>query len=276
LTVCAAVTDGDSDNLMVGRNGMFIDLQGRDYDATITKIVDSDISIRQAFWSPYKKALRAIEDFVAKRAASASAASDAKLTGAAAGVAGATPAAPLPAVVPAKIDVGTVAALGVAVGGITAALGAVLNAILGLKWWMPVGFLAIILLISGPSMIVAAIKLRQRNIGPILDADGWALNAKARINIPFGRSLTKMRKLPPGSERDARDPFAEDDRTWQWVLTALIVAVGVFAYLTYRDIIHPRTWLSTVTATSEPAPPAAAPATPAPAVPPTAPAPAPP
>src|SRR4030095_9964492 len=145
LTVCAAVTDGDSDNLMVGRNGMFIDLQGRDYDATITKIVDNDISIRQAFWSPYKKLLRAIEDFVAKRAASASAASDAKLTGAATAVA-ATPTAPAAAapVVPPQHARGTVAALGVAVGGITVALGAILNAILGLKWYMPFGFVAII------------------------------------------------------------------------------------------------------------------------------------
>jgi hypothetical protein len=282
MSVCAAVTDGDSDNLMVGRNGLFFDLEGRDYDATITKIVDNDISIRQAFWSPYKKLLRAIQDFVAKRAATASAASDAKLTGTAATVAGATPTAPpaAPSVLPAKIDVGTVAALGVALGALTTALGVILNAILGLKWWMPVGFAGIILLISGPSMIVAAIKLRQRNIGPILDADGWALNTKARINVPFGRSLTKIRKLPPGSERDPRDPFAEEDRTWQWVVVVLIAVIGTFAYLTYRDIIHPRSWLPakpTVTLESAPAPaatPAPAPGTPAPVAPPPAPAPA--
>jgi hypothetical protein len=269
LSVCAAVTNGDSDNLMVGRNGLFYDIQGRDYDATITKIVDNDISIRQAFWSPYKKAVRALEDFVAKRAASASAASDAKLTGAATTVAGATPPAPPPPFVPAKIDVGTVAALGVAVGGITAALGAILNAILGLKWWMPVGFAAIILLISGPSMIVAALKLRQRNIGPILDADGWALNAKARINIPFGRSLTQIRKLPPGSERDPHDPFAEEERTWPWILAVLIVIVGVFAYLTYKDIIHPRTWIQSMSVPTTQAPAASAPAPVAPAAVPT-------
>ena len=269
MTVCAAVTDGDSDNLMVGRNGLFFDLLGRDYDATITKIVDNDISIRQAFFSPYKKALRAIEDFVAKRAASASAASDAKLTGAATTVAATPTAAAAAPVLPPKIDVGTVAALGVAVGGITAALGAILNAILGLKWWMPVGFAGIILLISGPSMIVAALKLRQRNIGPILDADGWALNTKARVNIPFGRSLTKVRKLPPGSEHETRDPFAEEDRKWPWVVAVLIVIVGVFAYLTYKDIIHPRTWLSGPPVSAAPA---ATPATPTPTAPPAAPA----
>jgi hypothetical protein len=278
ISVCTAVTNGDSDNLMVGRNGLFIDLQGRDYDATITKIVDNDISIRQAFWSPYKKLLRAIQDFVAKRAASASAASDAKLTGTATTVASATPTAPptvLP-LVPTKIDVGTVAALGVAVGALTTALGMILNAIVGP--WMPIALAAIVLLISGPSMIVAFIKLRQRNIGPLLDADGWALNTQARINVPFGRSLTKLRKLPPGSERDTRDPFADEDRTWQWVVAGLIVAVALFAYLTYRDVIHPRTWLPPppVPVAPAPAPPAPAPPAPAPAMPaPAPPAPAP-
>ena len=67
-TICAAITDGDSDNLLVGRNGLYFDREGRDYDATITRIVDNPISIKQAFWSPYKKFLRMVEDFVAKRA----------------------------------------------------------------------------------------------------------------------------------------------------------------------------------------------------------------
>ena len=58
MTIVAAFTAGDTDNLMVGRNGIFYDRQGRDWDATITKIVDNPISIRQAFWSPYKKFVR--------------------------------------------------------------------------------------------------------------------------------------------------------------------------------------------------------------------------
>ena len=58
---------------MVGRNGIFYDRKGRDWDATITKIIDNPISIRQAFWSPYKKVVRMIEEQVAKRAAAADA-----------------------------------------------------------------------------------------------------------------------------------------------------------------------------------------------------------
>jgi hypothetical protein len=71
LTIVAAITAGNSDNLMVGRNGVFVDRDGKDWDATVTKIVDNPISIRQAFWSPYKKLVRFAEEQVAKRATDA-------------------------------------------------------------------------------------------------------------------------------------------------------------------------------------------------------------
>src|SRR5436305_12603810 len=79
MQIVAAFTDGDSDNLMVGRNGIFYDRKGRDWDATISRIVDNPISIRQAFWAPYKKFERMIEEQIAKRAASADEAAAARL-----------------------------------------------------------------------------------------------------------------------------------------------------------------------------------------------------
>jgi hypothetical protein len=232
MSICAAMTDGDSDNLMVGRNGLFYDRKGRDYDATITRIVDNPISLRQAFWSPYKKFLRAVEDYVNKRAAAAEAESQGTLNLAAAKVATSDkPAAPdAPA---AKIDIGTVAAIGVAVGGITAALGAIMSAVFGLGMWMPLGLVGLILAISGPSVFIAALKLRHRNIGPILDADGWALNTQARVNIPFGRSLTQLAVLPPGSARDLRDPFAAPASRLPYaaavLATVVLVVIGLAA-----------------------------------------------
>jgi hypothetical protein len=70
-TIVAAVTGGDVDNLMVGRNGVFYDRKGDDWDATITKIIENPISVRQAFWAPYKRFLRLVEDQIAKRASAA-------------------------------------------------------------------------------------------------------------------------------------------------------------------------------------------------------------
>jgi hypothetical protein len=227
MTIAAAFTGGDADNLTVGRNGVFYDRKGQDWDATIVKIVDNPISIPQAFWAPYMRVLRWVEDQVAKRAAAADADTTTQLTSAlqTSGAGGAPGKAPEGKF---KIDIGVVAALGVAVGGITAALGVLLQAFFGLGLWMPAGLVALILLISGPSMIIAALKLRQRNLGPILDANGWALNAKARINIPFGRSLTGVARLPPGSKRDLADPYAESNVVRNLLIAAVVLLVVAF------------------------------------------------
>ncbi|MDQ3033681.1 MAG: hypothetical protein M3Y87_14780 [Myxococcota bacterium] len=217
MQIAAALTAGTVDNVMVGRNGLFYDRKGTDWDATVTRIVDNPISVRQAFWSPYTKALRMIEEQVAKRAADEATASDAAVTdtiGAAqASTATGEVAAPASR---GRFDVGTIAALGVAVGGITAALGMMLAAFFGLGLWMPLGVVGLILCISGPSMAIAWLKLRKRNLGPILDANGWAVNAQAMVNVPLGRSLTRLAVLPPGSSRDVSDPFAEKRRPWRF------------------------------------------------------------
>jgi hypothetical protein len=233
--IVAAVTNGDSDNLMVGRNGLFYDRKGRDWDATITKIVDNPISIRQAFWAPYKKAARMIHEQIAKRAATADDAATARMAQAAArmqtaaekGAAAPAPGTPPPA--PQKVDPGMIAALSVGAAGLGATLGAILTGFLNLKWMMPIGVVGIILIISGPSMILAWLKLRRRNLGPILDANGWAVNAKAKINVPFGASLTQVASLPPNALRDrARDPFAEKKRPWKlYTVLVLVLVLGL-------------------------------------------------
>ena len=233
LTVVAIFSQGDDENLMVGRNGVFYDRKGLDYDATITKIVANPISLRQAFWQPYKRFVRWVEEQVAKRAAEADAAASQKLAAAATAVAtkGAAPAVAPAANAPQKVDVGTVAALGVAFGAIGGFFAAV--ATLGKDLWAQGAFamvgaiLGIMLLISGPSLVMTYIKLRKRNLGPILDANGWAVNAKARINVPFGTRLTAIAELPPGSTRDMVDPFEETHRPWRlYLVLALTAYIG--------------------------------------------------
>lgn len=228
MSIVAGVTNGDVDNLMVGRNGLFYDREGRDWDATITRIVDAPISVRQAFWSPYKKVIRLIEEQVNKRAAEAAAKSEgdvlSKATETEANIAeGKKPAGVEP---PKKLDIGVVAALGVAVGGITAALGVFVQAFFGLGIWMPLGVLGLLLLISGPSMAVAWLKLRRRNIGPLLDANGWAVNVLPRINIALGNSFTILASVPRGAPRDLVDPFADKKVHWgRWLF--LIIVLGL-------------------------------------------------
>ena len=232
MTIAAGFTGGDSDNLMVGRNGIFYDRQGRDWDATITKVVDNPISIRHAFWSPYKKLVRLIEEQVAKRAAAADAASDAKMSAAATSAANADKLAAAKPAEPSKVDVGAVAAISVAISGIGMIVTTVLGKVFGLFalpfWMIVLAFCGLLLVISGPSMLIAWLKLRQRNLGPILDANGWAINGRVRMNVPFGGSLTDVAKLPPGAKAALDDPFAEKPVVWpKFVLFFVIVGFVV-------------------------------------------------
>jgi len=227
MTVCAAMTNGDANGLFVGRNGLFMDRKGHDWDATVVKVVENPISIREAFWTPYQRVIRFVEDFAAKRAAEADKAADSKLTTAvtATAVAGSGASVTKP-----KIDIGTVAALGVAVGGIATAMGMMLSAFFGLGYWIPLGFVGLILMISGPSMVLAWLKLRKRTIGPILDANGWAVNGNVAINIPYGTTMTELAVLPVNSVRMLDDPYAEKKRPWKTIVF-LIILFGAAGWL---------------------------------------------
>ncbi len=92
---------------------------------------------------------------------------------------------------------------------------------------MPLALIGVVALFSGPSILFAFMKLRQRNPGWILDANGWAVNSRAKINIPFGTSLTHLAKLPEGAERALSDPYAEKEPPWKLYLALGFIAAGL-------------------------------------------------
>lgn len=241
LTIAAAVTGGDSDNLRVGRNGVFYDRDGLDWDATIVKIIENPISIREAFWAPYKRVARMINEQLEK---SASARDKAANANAFKGVSEAGTQAEQGKAPPAPFDVakfaGIFAAIGLAIGAIGTALATVMSSFLGLQWWqMPLAIVGVMLAISGPSMFIAYLKLRRRNLAPVLDACGWAVNAKALINIPFGHLLTGVAQLPQGAEVQLVDPFAEKKSHWRGYLLVVLLLVGA-AYAWQHGYIGPK------------------------------------
>ena len=232
MTIMAGFTAGDSDQLMVGRNGVFYDRQGRDWDATIVKIVEHPISMRQAFWSPYRQLARFVGTQVEKLAAAKARAVETDLQAKVAGkVVAPAKAEPAKESFDAGKFAGIFAALGLAVGAIGTAIASVVTGFLSLSWWqMPLAVAGLAAVVSGPSMVIAYMKLRQRNLAPILDATGWAVNARATINIPFGGSLTALAQLPPGADRSLVDPFAEKKRPWgEYVLLLALIAGGAVA-----------------------------------------------
>jgi hypothetical protein len=140
---------------------------------------------------------------------------------------------------PKKLDIGIVAALGVGVGAITTAIGYFLGVFKGMPiWQLPLVVILLMLVISAPSMIIAWLKLRKRNLGPILDANGWAVNAKAKLNVPFGKSLTGVATLPPGSQRDLVDPYEEKKSPWPKIIIFLIILGIAYAILNKLGYVY--------------------------------------
>ena len=199
MQIVAAMTVGDIRNLKVGKNALFYDRQGRDWEAEVVKIIDNPISIGQAFWSPYRKLGEWVSGLITKSAAEKEKKSFADLTAKLQ-----APPAAGQAAQPAPFDIakfaGIFAAIGMAVGAIGTFLTSLLNEVGEFAkngWWaIPTLIICILLAISGPSMVLAWMKLRKRNLAPLLNANGWAINADAIVSVLFGNTLTEQAAFP--------------------------------------------------------------------------------
>ena len=204
-TICAVVTAGTVGGLYVGRNGVFYDRDGRNWEATITKVVEAQVSLAEAFWMPWKKLGAAIANAVKKFLGDRESAADAKLAAGAQNVAagkkdgsGAGGAA----------LASSVAAIGIGIGMIGAAAASLVAAVKGMGPWQAVAaVLAIILIVSLPSVILTWFKLRRRDLGAILNAGGWAVNRQMRFSMKLARTFTKCA------------------RTSEWWLYAILLAI---------------------------------------------------
>ena len=235
MAIVAAVTQGEVNNLSIGKNAVFYDNDGLDYDATVTKIIDNPISIRQAFWTPYRKFSKWIEEKINKSAAEKDAKAFGDLTAKADAAVADPKAETKPAFDIAKFA-GIFAAIGMALGMIGAALVSVAEGMSGFKWWQYVlVFVCILLVISGPSMVMAWLKLRRRNLAPVLNANGWAVNADAIINVPFGRTLTEQVAFPLVKAPKIKGNLAAWKK-WLIAISCIIVMIGIVcAVLYYLD-----------------------------------------
>ena len=237
MDAVAVMTDGDIEDLRPGKNGIFYDLQGHDWDAVITKIVDNPISIKQAFWAPYRKVWEFCVGLINKSAADKDAKISAELQAKVQTAAATTPGTPDAAAKtdkPQAFDIakfaGIFAAFGMAIGYIGSFFTALAT---GIKNTPPhqliFVILALMLIISGPSCFIAWMKLRKRNLGPILNANGWAINSKVLVNILFGGKLTTVAKYP---KMKLADPYDQKTPAWKiWLPTVLTILVITFLAL---------------------------------------------
>ena len=205
-SVCSVVTKGAISRLYVGRNGVFHDLDGNEWEAVVTRVVESQVSLAEAFWLPWKKVADGISSMVKKflgeKQAVGQKTIDKGSTSAESG--GAAMAS-------------SVAAIGIAVGMIGAAAASIAAVFTGMSPKnFAISLAALILVVSLPSVILTWFKLRRRDIGAILNASGWAVNRPMAFSIRRASEFTRC--LP------CKGCF------WFWLKTIFIAALVAGAY----------------------------------------------
>ena len=236
MDAVAVMTDGDIFDLRPGKNGIFYDLQGNNWDAVITKVVDNPVSISQAFWAPYRKAWEFCVGIINKSAADKDAKINADLQAKVKTAAATTPGVADAAKTdkPQAFDIAKFAGIFAALGMAFGYIGTVITTIAAGVQSTPLPkliliFLGLMLAISGPSCFIAWSKLRKRNLGPILNANGWAINSKVLVNILFGGKLTTVAKYP---KLKLADPYDQKTPAWKmWLPTVLIILAIAFLAL---------------------------------------------
>lgn len=253
MDIVAALTDGEIGGLHEGKNAIFYDRQGQDWDAVVTKIVDNPISVRQAFWSPYRKFGNWVTEKITKNASEKESKQFDEMTSKADTASTSLTAKPADGAAPADagkkpvpFDIakfaGIFAAIGLAVGAIGGALAA-LGGFVVAKWYNVILLVAaVIILISGPSMLLAWLKLRKRNLGPVLNANGWAINSNVKVNTTFGKTLTSMAKYP---KVVVADPLADKKMAWWkkcliWLGVLAVVFLVGFKLTQHRWVWEPK------------------------------------
>jgi hypothetical protein len=90
------------------------------------------------------------------------------------------------------------------------------------------------LVISLPSVFIAWRKLRHRDLGPVLNANGWAINAASYVRGKFAKGMTEVAKFP---KLTAVDPVARRKAAWRkfWCwLFVILLAAFFFLFFTNR------------------------------------------
>ena len=231
FNIAAVLTAGDVDGLREGKNAVFYDREGNDYTAKVTSIVENPLSLRQAFWAPYKKAARWISDKVDRNAAAKNEKSMGSLTSAADNATDGKGADAAAAVKP-SFDVGKVAGITIAVAAVSGVLLGLVAVLKSLTWWQWLIIIAVIMLIiSLPSVFIAWRKLRHRDLGPVLNANGWAMNAASLVSVKFGKTLTSLAEYPKLTEVDPEARRKARRRCFWWSFFGVAVVTCLVLWL---------------------------------------------
>ncbi len=226
--VAVAVTGTRRGDLHPGKRGVFFTPDGRVLPAVVVDLLEKPISVGAALIRPfqrlggliamqaerftesrYKKLEQGVDSAIGKADASLGELPQAAIE------AGAAEAEPPSEPSPAPSDSGARARDALLSGGV--ALAALSSAMAYIaKTLASIGYLnllimalLLVLLFTVPTAIVTALKLRRRDLAPVLEASGWGINYTLRVPGWSSPVFTRIPPLPEGAALDSRDLLRE-------------------------------------------------------------------
>ncbi len=193
FTVAIPVTSGTRGNLGVGKRGIFIDIDGNEYNAKVIKIIKNPISIMEGIVAPFVR----LWDFIIGKIEGISGTSEKELqkktdallkTPSASGSGGISGG---PAAVLVGLSV-SAAAIGSSFAFITKTLSDLTATQILL------GIAGAVLLVSIPVVLLAIIKLNKQDLSSLLEGCGWAINSRMRLSRAQRHQFTLRKPYPEG------------------------------------------------------------------------------
>jgi hypothetical protein len=201
--IAVPVTGQNKGNLCLGKRGIFIDRDGQEHGAQAVYVIENPISLGEAMVAPFVRVGKMLSGKIESIASKAETTFDAKANAAMTKVSEqpvAAPAAPPVAPNQSMASAGMLAGLGVAFAAVGSALAYITSKLSEVKWWQILIVVAgAVLAVLLPTVIVAWMKLRKRDLSAVLEGAGWAVNARMRLTRRQGRVFTHRPRLPLGS-----------------------------------------------------------------------------
>ncbi len=199
--VVVPVTNGGKGNLAIGKRGVFIDNDGVALDAVVVDIIENPISIREALLLPFKKIKEAFSSRLSGLSKETDVAFTKNITDVSMGksITETKPAAgKTSGFNPTSLLMGGSVAIA-ALGSSFAYIMSKLSSISFMNFlFVAVGIIAVFLFFS---LLSTYLKLKRRDLSPILEGSGWSINAKLRLTRKLAKIYTQKPKWPKGSKR---------------------------------------------------------------------------
>ena len=224
--VAVPVTSGSRGNLYVGKRGVFHEVDGREMDAFVVAIVENPVSLGEAVMAPFQRLGRVvtgkIESITGAAEEKLDAAGSEAVSGVQAAFAKKQPALQVPPAPSGQAIGGLLAGGGIALAALGSSAAFVVKTFAGLTWQSTLaGVLAAVAAVAVPASLVAHLKLRRRDLSAILEASGWAINARMRLTRRQANYFTCVPGYPSGASGVRR-------RRWLvWALPAAAIAGAV-------------------------------------------------